>query len=344
MAASDIPATSEVLLETDGSKQILDAFLGKGWDAWGQGLGGSQAAELMLQLFSVFNLVALAVISALFVWVSAIAVAGTAHEGVPFGKRYSSLWMPVRFVGAMGALAPIFKGLSLFQVAILACIGFSINLGNYVWELGTDYFLWSMGDRCCAGPAPKCLSLCGYYQWRFGIPDTPVLHERAARSECLSGGRMASMQRKLVLSPVVNIRSSSVAMPEVSASAVLMKATPCAEGRSMQSGRPFRLFRLLPVSWPILTRQRQPFRPVPSMTLRIKLMRPFFPVCKSMPDKASFRASSESFRNGLPATAGSWPVLPTGLWRGSIKKFGKPCIPALPTVRMNTRNRNFMRK
>lgn len=82
MAASDIPATSEVLLETDGSKQILDAFLGKGWDAWGQGLGGSQAAELMLQLFSVFNLVALAVISALFIWVSAIAVAGTAHEGV----------------------------------------------------------------------------------------------------------------------------------------------------------------------------------------------------------------------------------------------------------------------
>ena len=152
MAASDIPATSEVLLETDGSKQILDAFLGKGWDAWGQGLGGSQAAELMLQLFSVFNLVALAVISALFVWVSAIAVAGTAHEGVPFGKRYSSLWMPVRFVGAMGALAPIFKGLSLFQVAILACIGFSINLGNYVWELGTDYFVEHGGQMSVQAP------------------------------------------------------------------------------------------------------------------------------------------------------------------------------------------------
>ena len=152
MAASDIPATSEVLLETDGSKQILDAFLGKGWDAWGQGLGGSQAAELMLQLFSVFNLVALAVISALFIWVSAIAVAGTAHEGVPFGKRYSSLWMPVRFVGAMGALAPIFKGLSLFQVAILACIGFSINLGNYVWELGTNYFVEHGGQMSVQAP------------------------------------------------------------------------------------------------------------------------------------------------------------------------------------------------
>ena len=60
--------------------------------------------------FSAFNLVALAVISALFLWVMALAVAGTAHEGVPFGKRFSSLWMPLRFVGAMGALAPIFKG------------------------------------------------------------------------------------------------------------------------------------------------------------------------------------------------------------------------------------------
>ena len=153
MAASpDIPATSEVLLKSDASKQFLDTLLGQGWDAWGQGLGGSQAAELMLQLFSAFNIVALAVISALFIWVLAMAVAGTAHEGTPFGKRYSSLWMPLRFVGAMGALAPIFKGLSFFQVAILACIGFSINLGNFVWELGTDYFVEHGGQITIQAP------------------------------------------------------------------------------------------------------------------------------------------------------------------------------------------------
>lgn len=150
--ASEIPATSEVLLKTDGSKQILDALLGQGWDAWGTSLGGSGASELMLQLFSAFNLIALAVISALFLWVLAVAVAGTAHEGTPFGKRYSSLWMPLRFVGAMGALAPIFKGLSLFQVAILACIGFSVNLGNYVWELGTDYFVEHGGQLTVQAP------------------------------------------------------------------------------------------------------------------------------------------------------------------------------------------------
>jgi conjugal transfer/type IV secretion protein DotA/TraY len=150
--ATDIPATAEVILKTDASKQFLDTLLGQGWDAWGEGLGGSQAAELMLQMFSAFNLVALAVISALFIWVLAVAVAGTAHEGAPFGKKYSSLWMPMRFVCSMGALAPIFKGLSFFQVAILACIGLSINLGNFVWSLGTDYFVEHGGQITVQAP------------------------------------------------------------------------------------------------------------------------------------------------------------------------------------------------
>ncbi len=149
---ADIPATSHVLLETDSSKDFLDALLGQGWADWGQNLGGEAGQELMLEIFGAFNSVALAVISALFVWVSALAVTGTAHEGVSFGKKYSSLWMPVRFVGSMGALAPIFKGLSLFQIAVLACIGWSINLGNYVWELGTDYFVETGGQLSVQAP------------------------------------------------------------------------------------------------------------------------------------------------------------------------------------------------
>jgi len=55
--------------------------------------------------------------------------------------------------GPWAALAPIFKGLSLFQVAILACIGFSINLGNFVWELGTDYFVEHAGQITVQAPA-----------------------------------------------------------------------------------------------------------------------------------------------------------------------------------------------
>ena len=152
MPATDIPATNEILLKTDASKQFLDALLGQGWETFGQSLGGSQAAELMLQIFAAFNLVALALLSAFFIWIMAIAVAGTAHEGVPFGKKFSSLWMPLRCAMAMGALAPIFKGLSIFQIALLACIGWSINLGNHVWELGVDYFVEHGGQITVQAP------------------------------------------------------------------------------------------------------------------------------------------------------------------------------------------------
>jgi hypothetical protein len=47
--AAEIPATAEVILKTDAGKQFLNTLPGQGWDAWGEGLGGSQAAELMLQ-------------------------------------------------------------------------------------------------------------------------------------------------------------------------------------------------------------------------------------------------------------------------------------------------------
>ena len=62
--SDEIPATSEIVLKTDSSKEFLDALLGEGWSNWGQGLGGDAAAELMLQIFGAFNMVALAIISA----------------------------------------------------------------------------------------------------------------------------------------------------------------------------------------------------------------------------------------------------------------------------------------
>ena len=49
--ASDIPATSEAILQTDPSKQFLDTFIGQGWDKWGEGL----AAQTRLNSCSSFS-------------------------------------------------------------------------------------------------------------------------------------------------------------------------------------------------------------------------------------------------------------------------------------------------
>ena len=54
--AAEIPATAEIMLKSDASKQFMDTLLGQGWGVWSEGLGGSQATELMLEMFNAFNL------------------------------------------------------------------------------------------------------------------------------------------------------------------------------------------------------------------------------------------------------------------------------------------------
>jgi conjugal transfer/type IV secretion protein DotA/TraY len=55
----------------------------------------------------------------------------------------------------MAFLAPVMKGLSIFQVLLLCSIGYSLNLANYVWERGLDFFV-EQGGQISLKP-PKAL-------------------------------------------------------------------------------------------------------------------------------------------------------------------------------------------
>ncbi len=141
--------TTLALPANDQSKLLLDNLFGLNWSEWGTGsLAGADgtSTNLMFQIFETFNAIALAVIAGLFIFTTVIAVVGTAHEGSPMGKKYNAFWMPVRFVLSVASLAPIFKGLSLFQVVILACIGGSITLSNHVYALGNNFYVKHTGE------------------------------------------------------------------------------------------------------------------------------------------------------------------------------------------------------
>ncbi|MDR2349989.1 MAG: DotA/TraY family protein [Deltaproteobacteria bacterium] len=139
---NDIPAASEVPAE-DLSGRIIAEILGRGWDGGtGSDLAGG-AANFFHDALSSFNWIALAFVCVLFVIAIVQGIAGTALEGVPLGRRFSSLWMPLCFAGSMTFLAPIANGLSIFQVLILMCAGYSVNLANHVWDKGLDFFLES---------------------------------------------------------------------------------------------------------------------------------------------------------------------------------------------------------
>jgi conjugal transfer/type IV secretion protein DotA/TraY len=70
-------------------------------------------------LFEFYNTALLLVGVIILVYYIVIVVAETAHTGSPFGKRFSTVWAPIRLVVAIGLLVPVSHGLNSAQYITL---------------------------------------------------------------------------------------------------------------------------------------------------------------------------------------------------------------------------------
>ena len=119
----------------DISVGLLNGLLGQGWESLATGGSPSGAGVLIAQLLAVLNVSLLGFISALILWQTTIGAMATAHEGTPLGKRYHSIWAPIRapLSFLMVTPLPMAKGLSLLQVTLLFCVHMSIGVADSVW-------------------------------------------------------------------------------------------------------------------------------------------------------------------------------------------------------------------
>ncbi|WP_321820811.1 MULTISPECIES: DotA/TraY family protein [unclassified Burkholderia] len=78
-------------------------------------------------------------------------VVGTAHEGEFLGKRYSTVWYPIRLVWGAATLVPIFGGFSLGQAIYMFFVLLSIGAANGITSVGID----SMNDFTSMVSAPS---------------------------------------------------------------------------------------------------------------------------------------------------------------------------------------------
>jgi len=144
---------------SDLSIQFFDRIFGPGWEAMSSMLSdpmsvaSGSAPSMVYAIMEHFNAVALVAMTVLWAWIGVQGALGSAHEGTPLGKRFHSLWVPMRMAFAAAGLAPVFKGLSLVQVLVLTAIGFSVQTANYVWEKGLDFFVESGGQVVLSVPA-----------------------------------------------------------------------------------------------------------------------------------------------------------------------------------------------
>ena len=115
-------------------------LFGQNWADYLKGGMPDQHAGVLFTLLAEFNNVILAGMACYFLYVLSVGMVGTSHEGTPLGKRYHTVWTPVRFGFGVCLLMPI-PGvkLSVIQGAILLGVSQSIGLANTMWTTALDH-------------------------------------------------------------------------------------------------------------------------------------------------------------------------------------------------------------
>ncbi len=123
---------------TDKSIEYLGMIFG---DSIGNiHLGGSTNSNSFLSnLFQIFNSIILAVAVIILSYVSTISTVNTAQEGQVMGKKWSSVWIPLRSAVGLLLLAPVpGSGYSSLQVLIMWVVLNGVGAADKMWDFVLD--------------------------------------------------------------------------------------------------------------------------------------------------------------------------------------------------------------
>jgi conjugal transfer/type IV secretion protein DotA/TraY len=130
--------------QDSAATSVLDSIFGDGWENFlhlaqnGASTSGD-ASSALGAMFMLFNGAVMAATAIIVFYSVAVGIAQTAHEGVVLGKRYSSLWMPIRSVMGGALIAPVIGGFSLIQAIILMMASMSISFADLTFNKLLDW-------------------------------------------------------------------------------------------------------------------------------------------------------------------------------------------------------------
>jgi len=124
-------ASNEV---TAGSVFYLNSIFG----TVGGVLGGT-GPELLGTLFKVFNTTVLALGSLIVTYTTVASILMTAHEGEALGKKFHTMWIPIRTVMGIAALIPTATGYSYLQIGLMWIIIQGVGAADTLWSTTVDY-------------------------------------------------------------------------------------------------------------------------------------------------------------------------------------------------------------
>lgn len=108
-------------------------YLGQIFGPVGSALPHGTGNALISQLFSVFNIAVLTLGSIVVSYTIVLSTINTAQEGEVMGKKWSSLWIPLRSAVGMAFLLPTASGYSLLQIMMMEVVVYGVAAANQVW-------------------------------------------------------------------------------------------------------------------------------------------------------------------------------------------------------------------
>lgn len=97
-------------------------------------------------MFKVLNTIALTVGVFIVIYTTVMGVIATAHEGEALGKKWSSLWVPLRMVIGVAALFPVKTGYSFLQILIMWVVLQGVYAADKLWTVVLTYVQASGGS------------------------------------------------------------------------------------------------------------------------------------------------------------------------------------------------------
>lgn len=103
------------------------------------GVLSGTGSQMMGNIFGVFNAAVLALGGIVIIYTLLVSTINTANEGEMLGKKWSSVWVPVRATLGLALLIPKASGYCLMQIFVMWVVVQGVGAADKVWNAALNY-------------------------------------------------------------------------------------------------------------------------------------------------------------------------------------------------------------
>lgn len=167
------------------------------------GVGGNTVHSGLHQMLGFYSQAMMVFAAIIVVYYVVTVLAEAAQSGTPFGRRFNSIWAPIRLVVALGLLVPLGGHLNAAQYITLHIAKMGSGLATNAWTVFASE-IYDDDNRLLM--EPSVTSIAGLVE---GIYLSEVCAAALNQVEALAGGSSANLVQKYVIFTTKNPRGYS---------------------------------------------------------------------------------------------------------------------------------------